>query len=121
MRQVRGLEELPYSERLRRLDLFSVQGRLLRADLILTWKIFEGKCGINPAQVFQLDASSRRGHSRKLFLPRVVREVRKRFFSIRVVRPWNALAEETVVSSSINKFKHLLCRDLGQQLFDYEE
>ena len=120
-RQVRGLEELPYSERLRRLDLFSVQGRLLRADLILTWKIFEGKCGINPAQVFQLDASSRRGHSRKLFLPRVVREVRKRFFSIRVVHPWNALAEETVVSSSINKFKNLLCRDLGQQLFDYEE
>ena len=76
-RLIEGMEGLSYSERLRELDLFSVQGRLLRADLILVWKIFNGDCAINPEMVFVLDRSSRRGHSRKLFLPRCSREIRK--------------------------------------------
>ena len=33
-RHVDDLQELSYGERLRRLDLYSIQGRLLRADLI---------------------------------------------------------------------------------------
>ena len=51
-REIRGLEDLPYSERLRRLNLFSVQGRLLRSDMVLTWKIFAGECAIRPSQLF---------------------------------------------------------------------
>ena len=39
-RQIKGLEGLSYGERLSELSLFSVQGRLLRADLIQYWKIF---------------------------------------------------------------------------------
>ena len=68
-REVQGLEGRTYSERLRSLDLFSVQGRLLRADMILTWKIFAGVCAIHPSQVFVLDSGPRRGHLKKLYLP----------------------------------------------------
>ena len=45
-KQVEGLGELPYSERLRQLKLYSVQGRLLRADLIQYWRILHGKSSI---------------------------------------------------------------------------
>ena len=41
-----GFEDLSYGERLRRLDLFSFQGRLLRADLILVYKILHQKCAM---------------------------------------------------------------------------
>ena len=118
-RGMRGLEALPYSERLQRLGLFSVQGRLLRADLIQTWKIFSGHCAISPVQVFQLDRSSRRGHSRKIFLPRANLEIRRRFFSIRVIPFWNSLSEDAVSAPTLTIFKSFLHRDLGQQLFDY--
>lgn len=120
-REIRGLESLPYSERLRCLDLFSIQGRLLRADMILVWKIFSGDCAIAPEQIFVLNRSSRRGHDRKLFLPRSNLEIRKRFFSVRVVKQWNALSAETVAAPSLSSFKKLLHRDLAQKLFDYTE
>ena len=118
-REIRGFESLSYSERLRRLDLFSVKGRLLRADMILTWKIFAGKCAIRPSQVFVLASGERRGHSKKLYPTRAHLEIRRRFFSLRVVQPWNSLAEDTVSSLTLSAFKRNLHRDLDQQLYDY--
>ena len=118
-RSVAGLENVPYSQRLTTLDLFSVQGRLLRADLILAWKIFNAQCAISPDQVFVRDSSSNRGHRFKLFLPRANRDLRRRFYTIRVVQPWNSLSAETVNADTLGKFKSLLRRDLGQKLYDY--
>ena len=80
-RKIAGLEELPYKERLKQLDLFSVQSRLLRADMIFVWKIFNSDSAIKPEQLFSLDLSGRRGHSRKLFVPRVNLEMRKKSFA----------------------------------------
>ena len=118
-RSVTGLGDLTYGERLRRLDLFSVQGRLLRADLILVWKTFAGQCAINSSQLFTLNVSSRRGHSRKIYVTRPHRDIRKRFFTTRIVNVWNSLTEQAVTAPSLTKFKFFLHRDLGQQLFDY--
>ena len=42
-KQVEGPGDLSYPERLKQLELFSVKGRLCRADLIPYWKIFDGK------------------------------------------------------------------------------
>jgi hypothetical protein len=41
-KKVNGLSEMNYGDRLRRLNLFSIKGRLLRADLIKYWKILHG-------------------------------------------------------------------------------
>ena len=120
-RAVRGLEDLSYGERLNRLDLFPVQGRLLRADLIMVWRIFNGKCGVNPDQLFTLRNSSTRGHQLKIAMPHISLDIRKRSFSIRVIHEWNSLAADTVLSPSIETFKRLLHRDLGHRLFEYLE
>ena len=119
-REVVGLSDLPYGERLRRLDLFSVQGRLLRADLILVWKILNGYCAINPNDIFSFSvARGTRGHPLKLFLPRSRLEVRHRFFSIRVINIWNSLSHDTVMAATINSFKSCLRADLGDKLFQF--
>ena len=96
-REVSGLADLSYGERLKRLDLFSFQGRLLRSDLILVYKILHGKCAIGIDEIFVLnEASSTRGHPFKLFKPRSRSECRKRFFSLRVINAWNSLSYDTV-------------------------
>ena len=119
-RAVVGLEDLPYEERLQRLDLFSFQGRLLRTDLILVYKIMQGLCSITPEDFFTLnDSTATRGHPCKLFKPRIRLEARKRFFSIRVINTWNSLSSDTVTADNVDKFKANLKRDLGQALYDF--
>ena len=122
-RSIADFEELPYEVRLSRLNLFSVQGRLLRNDLVLVWKIFNGQCSINPNELFSLASQNRtyhtRGHPLKILLPRCRLEARKRFFSTRVVHYWNGLSEETVCAESLGAFKCLLHRDLGPKLFEF--
>ena len=117
-RSVSGLEDVPYPERLRRLDLFSVQGRLLRADMIMTWKIFNGKCAIDPDQLFIMNETGRRGHPLKIFHTQVNCDVRKRSFAVRVVSNWNSLAADTVMAQSLTSFKGLLHRDLASKLYE---
>ena len=117
-RAVRGLENLTYEERLRRLDLFSVKGRLLRADLVMVWKIFNGKSAVTPEVIFTPNPSSRRGHGLKLFMPRSNLEIRRRSFAVRTISEWNNLSTETVMAQSLDTFKRLLQRDLGQRLYE---
>ena len=60
---------------------------------------------------FDLDTGRRtRGHSVKLHKPHCHKDIRKYFFSLRVINRWNSLPEEVVLSSSINSFKSHLQR-----------
>ena len=64
-------------------------------------------------------SSSRRGHPLKIFLPQSNLEIKKRSFFLLVVDDWNSLLADTVMSQSLQSFKHSLWRDLGQRLFNY--
>ena len=115
-----NMEDLPYEHRLQSLNLYSVYGRLLRADLILVWKIFHGQSAINPTDIFEISCSqSTRGHPFKLQVKRSRLDIRKRFFSNRVVPSWNGLSAEAVEAPNVNKFKALIHRDLGEELFKF--
>ena len=54
----------------------------------------------------------------KVFVPRTRLEVRKWFFSSKVVSQWNNLSPDTVSSSSLEQFKISLTADLGEKLFE---
>ncbi len=49
-RLVRGIRHVPYEERLRQLNLFSLERRHLRPDLILAFKIFKVEVDIKPSK-----------------------------------------------------------------------
>ena len=121
-KRIDALDEMSYSDRLSELNLYSVKGRLLRADLIKYWKIFHGKCCIDPEDLFVLAPQVQtRGHRFKLaHVPRSL-ECRRRFFSLRRVSAWNSLPDEVVGLESVDSFKRSIHVFLGQQLFDFDE
>ena len=118
-KEITGFKDLSYSERLSKLNLFSVKGRLLRADLILAWKIFHGLCAINPADIFVTAQSITRGHQYKVVVPVAGLDIRSRFYSVRVVSLWNGLASDTVSADTLGRFKSLLHRDLNHALYEF--
>ena len=73
------------------------------------YKVFMGFTGVDVGVFFDLAVmEGLRGHSRKLGKRGCRLDVRKNFFSNRVVNAWNELPEEIVMSDSLHKFKKLL-------------
>ena len=113
---------MSYAQRLLNLDLYSVKGRLLRAELIKIWKIFHGLSPITPTDLFILaPPTGTRSHCFKILVPYSRCDARHRFLSVRVVRPWNPLPSNLVESDSLSTFKKGLSNALGDRLFEFDE
>jgi len=78
-------------------------------NLIVLFKIYRGLSGIKIESMFEPSADSRtRGHSLKLKKHRSRLDLKKYFFSERVVNRWNDLDEDTVSATTVNMFKNRL-------------
>mgnify|MGYP003449566479 FL=1 len=102
-----GLQHLSYTERLQATQLESLQERRTKSDLIFTYKILFGQARVNTSDFFRLNLNTHdtRGHSYRLTVPPVRIDVRKYFFSSRVVPIWNSLPDYTDFSSLL-RFKN---------------
>ena len=101
-----------YEERLRKLNLTTLETRRLRGDLIEVFKIIKGFYEVKATDYFEFSNSGLRGHSLKLFKPRFSTNIGKFCFSNRVVHEWNMLTEDIISSSTIACFKGKLDRYL---------
>ena len=103
-------ESLTYEERLKRTGLISLESRRLRADLLEVFNILKGFVKVNPATHFSMSDRRSRAHTLKLKKPRARLDLRKHFFSNRVIDVWNALPAHMVEATSTNMFKAALQR-----------
>ena len=116
-RMVPAVRGNTYPVRLRKLNLWSLEERRNRADLIEVYRIKQGYSKLRWEDFFEVDTSKRtRGHSCKLIKGRSNKDLRRFFFSQRVVNRWNRLGEETVSATTVMSFKNRLIQERRQRM-----
>jgi hypothetical protein len=105
-KRIEGLAGLTYLERLKMLQLESLQVRRLKCDLITCFKIIRGDINIASDDFFVLSTyQTTRGHSLKLFKQQSRIDARKFCFANRVIYMWNQLPAAIVEANSVALFK----------------
>jgi len=105
-KMIRGLEHLSYEERLIELGLFSLEERRPQGDLIAAFQYLKGAYKKAGEGIFTRAWSDRRrGNGFKLKVDGFRLEMRKKFFTMMVVRHWNRLPRETVAAPSLEVLK----------------
>ena len=120
-RLVPSLAMLPYPERLKELQLPTLEYRRLRTDLMLLFKHSHNlinldpnthcpKCTHNQSMLAPSSSTRTRGHIHK-FQIHHHQGIRHKFLTSRCLKTWNQLCPDTVNSTTINVFKNRLSKD----------
>jgi len=103
---IQWLEHLSCEERLRELELFSLERSRLQGDLTVAFENLKGACEKDWDKLFRRACCDRtRGNSFKLKEGRLRLDTRKKFFMMRVVKHWNRLPREDLDGSCLKVFK----------------
>jgi ribonuclease P/MRP protein subunit RPP40 len=103
------LKRLPYEERLKRLNLQSLEVRRKRQDLLEIFKILKGNSPLSrDIFLYPAERSRRTNHPLMLKKHRFHLDCRKFSFANRSVNEWNMLPADIVNSSTISVFKRKL-------------
>jgi len=106
LKMIRGLEYLSYEDRLRELGLFSLEKRRPQGDLRAAFQYLKRACRKDGEGLFTRVCIDRtRGNGCKLKEGRFRLDIRKKFFTMGVVKNWNRLLTEAVYPPSLAAFK----------------
>jgi hypothetical protein len=123
-KELPGMSNLSYPERLQKLKLPTLAYRRIRGDMIELFKILTGKYDPEVSDFIQLKGeSSTRGHNYKIFkiCPRL--NIRIYSFIHRSVDTWNNLPDSVVTAKNIVTFESRLDRLWKDQplYYNYKE
>ena len=126
-KQLPGMKDLPYPERLKILKLPTLVYRRARGDMIETFKLLHDKYYGEYSQLVKLHAShisreGTRGHRFKLCQEGSKLNIRRQSFPVRITKVWNELPDSVVNAPNVNTFKNRLDRHWRGEdfLYNYE-
>ncbi len=95
-----------YADRLKKLNLTTLKYRRHRADMIETYKILHGiyNKDCTPNLILSHNTVTR-GHDFNLIYRHMHCDLRKYFFTDRIIKVWNSLPQDIVSAYSVNNFK----------------
>ena len=103
-----SIKHIGYQRRLERLNLYSLEKRRLRGQLIETFKILKGINNIDYRCLFSRSNNQTRSNGWKLEQKRFNTSHCGNFFSYKIPSFWNKLPAEVVNSTTVNQFKNRL-------------
>lgn len=109
IRMVSGLRAHTYDERLKELNLTTLEERRHQADMAMVHRIMHGHGGLDPGTWFE--ESSIHRSTRSTADPMNIKvksgrlELRRQFFSVRVINDWNKIPEELKRMESAARFR----------------
>jgi ribonuclease P/MRP protein subunit RPP40 len=112
-----GTKGMSYEERLKFLDMTTLETRRITGDLIEVFKILKGIEDVKEEWFFIREKGCMRGHELKLFKPSCRLDCRKYVFSNRVINMWNNLPLDVIACSMMSSFKHKIDAFLDSQGF----
>jgi hypothetical protein len=110
VKMVSGLKSDEYSERLAELEMPTLEERRHQADMAMVHKLTNRRGGLDPAQWFEMAADGARA-TRSAANPRNLRlrqgrlEIRRNFFSVRVVDSWNNIPDDVRAVAKSEQFQ----------------
>ena len=110
-KMVPELKDLTYEERLKEMELPTLQARRERGDLITMYKIVNRIDKVDKQDLVVLkedDGGRMRGHSKRIRKRQCLRDTKKYSFPHRTVDVWNGLSDEIVTAASVQKFNEML-------------
>jgi len=103
---IRGLEHLCYEQRLRELGLFSLEKRRFWGEFIEAFQYLKGASKKDKDKLLSSACCDRtRGNGLKMKDGGYRLDIKKKFFTMRVVRHWNRFSKEVVDTTSLEVFK----------------
>jgi len=103
-RMIPWFKKLSYEERLRKLDLWTLEKWRNRFQV---FKMYKGLSTILFSNFFTFyTVVNTRGHTAKIVKRRCQLDIRRFFFSTRVIDRWNRLQQSVIDSGSVNTFKN---------------
>ena len=102
---IKEIRHLSYQDRLKACNLMTLEMRRRRYDLIETFKIIKEIYAVDKEKFFKMRNNQTRGHNQKIYKQHSRLNLRKYFFTQRVVNDWNQLPEEAVNATTVTQFK----------------
>ena len=107
-KMIKEIRHLSYQDRLKACNLMTLEMRRRRYDLIETFKIIKEIYAVDKEKFFKMRNNQTRGHNQKIYKQHSRLNLRKYFFTQRVVNDWNQLPEEAVNATTVTQFKTVI-------------
>ena len=90
------------------MNITTLETRRLRGDLIKVLKKFKGLDNVQHNDFFTMAGTELRGHELKVYKLQVHLDIRKYFFSVRIVDAWYSLPAAFLRCNNVENFKRKL-------------